>query len=274
VAGVLVLAGFVAAEARASAPMMPLALFRSRAFSGANTLTLLLYFALSGVMFLLPFNLIGIQGYSAAAAGAAFLPFTFVMAGLSRWSGGLVDRHGARKPLVVGPIVAAAGFALLAVPASGGPYWSTFLPGMLVSGFGMAISVAPLTTTVMGAVDDRHAGAASGVNNAAARIAGMLAVAALGAIAVGVFGHALEARLAPFALSEDLRGTLLAQAPRLAQAHVPEGVAEPLRSGLQRSLDDAFVTSFRVVMLVSAAMALLGAACAARTIGRKPPAGE
>ncbi len=272
VAGMLVLAGFIAAETRASAPMMPPSLFRSRAFSGANLLTLLLYFALGGVMFLLPFNLIGIQGYSATAAGAAFLPFTFVMAGLSRWSGGLVDRHGARKPLIIGPIVAAVGFALLAVPGSGGSYWSTFLPGMLVTGFGMAISVAPLTTTVMGAVDDGHAGAASGVNNAAARIAGMLAVAALGAVAVGVFAHALEASIAPYGLSPDVRDLLLAQAPRLAQAHVPEGLDEELRGRLQRSLDDAFITSFRVVMLVAAAMALLGAICAAGTIGGKPPA--
>ena len=135
----------------------------------------------------------------------------------------------------------------------------------------MAISVAPLTTTVMGAVDERHAGAASGINNAAARIAGMLAVAALGAVAVGVFSHALDARIAPLALPAELRESLLAQAPRLAEAHVPQGVAEELHIGLQRALDDAFVTSFRVVMLVSAAMALLGALCAARTIGRKPP---
>jgi MFS family permease len=265
-AGLLVLAGFVAAEARASAPMMPLALFRSRAFSGANALTLLLYFALSGVMFLLPFNLIGIQGYSAAAAGAAFLPFTIVMGGLSRWSGGLADRHGARKPLIVGPVITAVGFALLALPGSSGSYWSTFLPGMLVTGLGMAISVAPLTATVMGAVDDRHAGAASGVNNAAARIAGLLAVAALGALAVGVFGHALEARLEILELPSQLREAMLAQAPRLADARVPDAVQDGLRVQLQQAMDDSFVTSFRIAMLVAAALALAGAWCAAGTI--------
>lgn len=266
-AGGLVLAGFVLAEARAAAPMMPLELFRSRAFSGANGLTLLLYFSLSGVMFLLPFNLIGLQGYSAAAAGAAFLPFTLVMGGLSRWSGGLVDRYGARGPLVIGPLVTALGFALLAVPGSGGSYWRTFLPGMLVLGFGMAISVAPLTTTVMGSVDDRHAGAASGINNAAARVAAMLAVAALGAIAVGVFARALELGIEGLGLEAGLREALLAQAPRLAEAQVPGAVEGELRAVLQGILDDAFVVSFRIAMLVAAAMALLAAAWAALTIG-------
>lgn len=270
-AGALVLCGFVAAETRASAPMMPLSLFRSRTFSGANGLTLLLYFALSGAMFLLPFNLIAIQGYSAAAAGAAFLPFTLVMGGLSRWSGGLVDRYGARGPLIVGPVVTAIGFALLAVPGIGGAYWATFLPGMLVLGFGMAISVAPLTTTVMSAVDDRHAGAASGVNNAAARIAGLLAVAALGAVAVGVFRLAVEAGVGDLGLTDDLRNTLLAEAPRLAEARVPPAVQGELRATLQRVLAEAFVASFRVTMLLAAAMAVLGAVCAAITIRAAPP---
>ena len=220
-AGILGLACFVWLETRVPVPMVPLNLFRSPAFSAANALTLLLYFAFSGVMFLLPFDLIRLQGYSATEAGAAFLPATFIMGGLSRWSGGLVDRFGARLPLTIGPIVAAMGIALFAVPGSGASYWTTVLPAMIVLGLGMAISVAPLTTTVMAAVDEQHAGTASGINNAVSRIAGMLAVAILGSVAVGIFGSALDARLAKLPVEPETRLVLEAEVPKLAEATVP-----------------------------------------------------
>lgn len=268
IAGMLVLALFVRSEARVPSPMLPLGLFRSRAFSGANAMTLLLYFALGGALFFLPFDLIRLQGYSAALAGAAFLPFTLIMGGLSRWSGGLIDRYGARAPLTLGPVVAAAGFALFALPGIGGSYWTSFFPAMVVLGLGMAVSVAPLTTTVMGAVEERHAGAASGVNNAISRIAGMLAVALLGTVAVGVFGAALDARLAERQVPPELRHVLDAQVPKLAEAVVPPQVQGEQRQAIERALDESFLRSFRVVMLVAAGLALLGALCAGLTIGR------
>ena len=146
--GLLLLAAFVWMEARSHSPMLPLDLFRSRTFSAVSLPTLLLYAALGGAFFFLPFALIQVQGYSAALAGAAFLPFTVIMALLSRWSGGLVDRFGARLPLVMGPIITALGFGLLAFSVGGGGY-ATFLASMTVLGLGMAISVAPLTTTVL-----------------------------------------------------------------------------------------------------------------------------
>src|SRR5690606_15526420 len=272
-AGTLVSCAFVAHEARAAAPMMPLELFRSRAFSGANGMTLLLYFALGGALFFLPFNLIRVQGYSAALAGAALLPFSLIMGGLSRWAGGLVERYGARRPLVVGPLIAAAGLVLLAVPGIGGSYWTTFFPATVVLGFGMTVSVAPLTTTVMGAVDESHAGVASGVNNAVARVAGLLAVALLGAIAVGAFGAAIDERAAALAVPAEQRHALEQEAPKLAEAAVPPEITGDERLRIARVLDESFVASFRIVMLIAAAFALASTACAWATIDSSSAAG-
>jgi EmrB/QacA subfamily drug resistance transporter len=266
VVSVLILAWFVWLEARISSPMVPLQLFRSKAFSGANAMTLFLYFALGGALFFLPFNLIQVQGYSATRAGAAFLPLTLVMGGLSRWSGGLIDRFGARTPLMVGPVIAACGFALFAVPGIGSPYWTTLFPAMTVLGLGMAVSVAPLTTTVMRATDDRHAGAASGINNAVARIAGMLAVALLGAIAIGVFARTLDERLTQMRAAPEIQRALQKEIPKLAEAQVPAQVQGEQRRKLQRAVDESFVRSFRLTMLVCAALALLSALCAGLTL--------
>jgi hypothetical protein len=253
---------FIWSEARGPSPILPLGLFRSSTFSGANVMTLLLYFALSGAFFFLPFDLIQIQGYSATLAGAAFLPFTLIMGGLSRWSGGLIDHYGARLPLTLGPLVAAAGFVLFALPNIGGSYWTTFFPGMVVLGLGMAVSVAPLTTTVIGSVEDRYAGTASGINNAISRIAGMLAVALLGAFAVGTFGFALDARLTELQVASDIRLALNAEVPKLAEAQVPSQVQGEQRLVLKRALQECFVRSFRLAMLVSACGALASALCA------------
>jgi MFS family permease len=221
-------------------------------------------------MFFLPFDLIRVHGYSATMAGAAFLPFTLIMGVLSRWSGGLIDRYGARGPLTVGPLIAAAGFALMAAPGAGGSYWTTFFPGMVVLGLGMAVSVAPLTTAVMSAVEDRHAGVASGINNAAARIAGLLAVALLGAVAVSLFADGLSHGLADAALSPEMRRAVLDQAPRLAEAHTPDGVGEAERAQIAGALREAFVRTFRVIMLISAALAALAALVARFTIDGRP----
>jgi len=256
-AGFLILAGFIVREARTAAPMLPLGLFRARHFAGGNVVTLLLYFALGGTLFLLPFDLIRVQGYSATEAGAAFLPFTALMCGLSRWSGGLVARIGARLPLTVGPLIAAAGNGWLALHGAGGSYWLAVLPAMLLLGLGMAIAVAPLTTVVMDSVDERHAGAASGTNNAVARIAGMLAVALLGALAVGVFAGDLDRRLTGLAVTPEIRREIAAEVPKLAEAEVPRSVQGAERQLLERALQDSFLASYRLAMLVAAAMAAL-----------------
>jgi predicted MFS family arabinose efflux permease len=166
--------------------MMPLQLFGTRSFVGVTLLTLFLYAALSGLFVLLPFLLIGVGGYSTTAAGAALLPLPVAMGLGSRAAGRLAERTGARQLLTVGPCIAAAGFALfLRVEVGRLDYWSVLLPALAVVAIGLTLSVAPLTAAVMAAVDAAHVGSASGVNNAVARVAGLLATALLGFVLAG-----------------------------------------------------------------------------------------
>jgi EmrB/QacA subfamily drug resistance transporter len=269
VLGVLSLAGFLWVESRSPAPMMPLSLFRSRTFAGTNLLTLWLYAALGGALFFLPFNLIQVQGYSATEAGAALLPFVLLMFLFSRWSGGLVERFGARRPLIVGPAVAAAGFGLFALPGIGGSYWTTFLPAVLVLGAGMTISVAPLTTTVMGAVEERHAGLASGINNAVSRSAGLLAVAALGVLLLAVFSRGLDRRVSELDLPAATRQALEKERDRLVALAAPAGTDAEVGARIDAAVDRSFVDGFRAVMVAAAGLALLASASAAWLI-REP----
>lgn len=276
--GVLTAIAFVIWEARATRrgnPMLPLTLFRSRNFTGANLLTLFLYAALSGALFFFPLNLIQVQGYTATAAGAALLPFVLLMFLLSRWSGGLVKRYGAKLPLVIGPIIAALGFALFMVPGvgsgagSGGSYWVTFFPAVVVLGLGMAVSVAPLTTTVMSAVRENRVGVASGINNAVSRTAGLLAVAVLGIVMLHSFNSELDRRLTALGIAPEVKRLLDDQRAKLAAAELPEhgtagspggeqvNLETSLREELKQAIDEAFVSGFRRVMAVAIVLSLL-----------------
>jgi len=257
---------FIVIEKQVAAPMVPLSLFKSRAFSGANWMTLFLYAALGVFLFLFPLNLIQIQGYSATAAGVAVLPTILLIFFLSRWSGGLVARYGARIPLTAGPLITAAGFVLFALPGVGGRYWCTFFPGFIVLGAGMAVSVAPLTTVVMGSVELERAGAASGINNAVARVAGVLAVAVLGIVMVEAFGFRLLELLAPLHVSADILRDIQSNLVKLGGLDVPSGVDVKLGEMIRADIVRAFVFGFRVVMLLCAGMALASAAVAARMI--------
>jgi EmrB/QacA subfamily drug resistance transporter len=254
--GALSLAVFLRVEARSPNPMLPLELFRSRNFSGANLLTLFLYTALGGGMFFFPLNLIQVQGYAATAAGAAWLPFIVIMFLLSRWSGGLVKSFGPKFPLVVGPGIAALGYALLTIPGVGGSYWTTFFPGMVVLGLGMAVSVAPLTTTVMNAVTEKRAGVASGVNNAVSRIGGLLGIAVLGILVLHSFNHALDLRLEGLELTPEIRRAIDTQRIRLAGAELPPGVSDETRVALREAINQSFVFGFRLVMMTAVGLAL------------------
>ena len=267
------LAAFVAVEARSTSPMLPLALFRSPTFTGANALTLFLYGALACVFFFLPLDLIQVQGYSPLEAGAAMLPFIAVLFLLSRWSGGLVARFGPRLPLLVGPVVTAVGFLLLALPGIGGSYWGTFFPGVLVVGLGMAASIAPLTTAVMNAAGEESAGIASGVNNAVSRAAGLLAIALFGIVLAGTFGQDLERRVQVLPLSPSAREEILAERARLAAAEPPHALQAVQASSVRQAIDLAFVAGFRAIARASAALALIAAACAWIWIGRDDSSG-
>jgi EmrB/QacA subfamily drug resistance transporter len=260
------LVAFVFVEKRVAAPMVPLSLFKSRSFTGANLLTLLLYAALGIFFFLFPMNLIQVHKYSTTAAGAAALPLILLMFFLSRWSGGLVARFGPKLPLIVGPLIAAAAFLLFAMPSVGGSYWLTFFPAFVVLGLGMAVSVAPLTTVVMSSVDQARAGTASGINNAVSRVAGVLAVAVFGIVMVSAFSARLQhfvagVNLPPAALHQIQSSTI-----RLAGLEVPAGLDPQTTSALQTAVAHAFISAFRLVLLICAVLAVASAAIGARMI--------
>jgi EmrB/QacA subfamily drug resistance transporter len=268
--GPVLFAAFLRMQARSDAPLVPLSLFRSASFSGVNMLTLLLYAALGGVFFLLPFDLIQARGYTAVSAGAAFLPFTVIIGALSRWSGGLMDRFGARGPLILGPLIAALGFALLARPGLAGSYWIDFFPPMAVLGLGMAISIAPLTTTVLNAVGEDRAGIASGINNAVSEVASLLAVALFGAVGLAVFGRALDAEMATLALSPAALGVLDIARDTLAAVAIPDTVSAEDGRLVAELIGSSFLKSFRLLMIAASMLALASALCAALTIAPTP----
>jgi EmrB/QacA subfamily drug resistance transporter len=254
--GVTALAAFVLVEARARSPMLPLTLFRSRPFTGANLLTLLLYFALAGVLFFLPFELIRGRNYSATFAGAALLPFPIVMGLLSGRAGAMADRFGVRRSLTVGPLVAALGFLLLALPLPGSSYWLSLLPALLVLALGMTITVAPLTAAVMGAVGSDYAGTAAGVNNAVARVAGVLAIAALSLVFIGVYVETLRDGASSLGGLDAMPAGFLEP---LSGAPLPAGpIGEAARAAL--------FAGFRAVALVGAACAACSSLIAWRTM--------
>jgi Major Facilitator Superfamily len=249
--------------------MLPLTLFRSRDFAGANLLTFLLYAALGGTMFFLPLNLIQVQHYSPTAAGAVLLPFILIVSLLSRWSGGLVARYGPKLPLIVGPLIVAGSYLLFMLPGVGGSYLLNFFPPVLFLGLGMAISVAPLTTTVMNSVSQNHAGVASGVNNAVARTASLLAIAVLGIVMLDVFKNELDRHMGEAKIPSPVTESVRAQSTKLAAIPVPNNLEPAAQQLIRHAIDESFVSGFRKVMLIGLILAVAGSISALALIGTK-----
>ena len=262
IVGCVCLVLFVLVEATVTSPMVPLTLFASRSFSGANLLTLFLYAAIGIFFFLFPLNLIQVQGYSATAAGGAMLPMILLIFFLSRWSGGLVAHYGARLPMTLGPIIIALGFVLFAVPSVGGSYWQVFFSAVMVLGFGMALTVAPLTTVVMDSVAEDRVGAASGINNAVARVAGVLAIAVLGVVMVNGFSARLNRKLVQLSLPPAALDAVRSNEIKLAGLPIPADLSPDMNVAIRRSVAEAFVFGFRIIMLICAGLSLASSAVA------------
>lgn len=254
---------FLFVEKSVNAPMVPLNLFRSASFSSANLLTLFLYAALGIFFFLFPLNLIQVQNYSATATGAAGLPMILLMFLLSRWSGGLIARYGSKLPLVAGPLIAAAGFLLFAIPSVHAHYWTAFFPAFVVLGLGMAISVAPLTTVVMNSVGPEHAGTASGINNAVARVAGVLAIAVLGVVMVATFGRSLRSSIVHLNLDAGVVQELDSNVARLGSLDASD-TDQQTAANIHSAVAQAFIFAFRLIMVLCAGLAVASAAVAWR----------
>ncbi|MBV9269882.1 MAG: MFS transporter, partial [Candidatus Eremiobacteraeota bacterium] len=246
--GIASLGVFYAVEHRVTAPLVPPAIFKSRPFVALNAATFLLYGALGGFFFFFPFLLVQVYDYSVTAASFAFLPFILIVAVLSRTAGALSVRYGARSMIVVGTIFAGLGFGALGVLQHMGTYWSAFLPGAVLLGFGMSITVTPLTNGVMETATPEHMGMASGFNNAVSRIAGMLAIAALGAILVATFNSRLDKRLASSSVQVAQRRQIDAQRDRLAGAQIADRLGRKI-------VRDSYADGFTVISVVSALLA-------------------
>ena len=273
IVGILALTAFIRVEYTSKHPMMPLKLFRSSTFSGGNLLTLFVYGALGGALFFLPLNLIQIQNYSEIYAGMAMLPMIISIASISPLMGQYVDKRGVRLPLIIGPLFASAGFFLFSTYGiTQGPvdYWQTFFISFCLLGVGMGITVAPLTSAVMGAVSPNNAGIASGINNTVARAAGVLAVALLGALVLFYFNNSVEKNLGLMQISESIKNEIRLEASKFAGAEVPTSLPDDQKTVVEHLFKTSFILAFNRVAYTASLLTFLGGLMALIFIHPKP----
>jgi EmrB/QacA subfamily drug resistance transporter len=256
--GVAALVAFVVHERRTAEPMLPLGLFRSRNFAVGNIGTLTLYAGLSGALFFLAIYLQQVGGYSPVAAGAAFLPFTVLMFLLSKRMGALADRIGPRLFMGLGPIVAGLGLLLFLRVDQSPSYATEILPAVLIFGFGMSATVAPLTATVLGAVDERYTGVASGVNNAISRVAGLLAIALLGAFVAAAFSHSVDDALAGRRLSPAASAAVAEAKDRSLSVAPADSVPAAERPRVRAALADSSESAFHLGIAIAGLLVIGG----------------
>jgi EmrB/QacA subfamily drug resistance transporter len=264
--GALALVSFVIVEGREESPMMPPSLFRSVTFTGTNVATLFMYGALGGVFFFLPFALIQVYGYTATEAGASLLPIILIIFVLSRWAGGLTDKYGAKIPFAAGTVLGAAGYLSLVLFNGEGSYFSTIFPGITLIGLGLALSIAPLTTAVMNSVDVEYSGTASGINNAVARMAGLLTIAVLGIIILHAFNGYLDAGMDAASVPRAMRDLLAGERIKMAGAEIPTSLGSEMVVKLGGIVRRSFIGGFDIVLYIASGFSLLAAAVGLATI--------
>ncbi len=260
--GVILLILFIVIEKKSSHPMMPLELFNSSTFSGANLLTFFLYAGLGAGMLFMSLDMVQVQGYSQFKSGLTFLPFTILMVSFARYAGSVADKHGPRLLLIIGPAIAGAGLLMLSfIKQTNGPsdYWTSFFPGIVIFGFGMSLTVAPLTAAVMGSVSDHFSGTASGVNNAVSRIAGVFTNAVFGTMAVLFFSGALQRQIAPLPLNPAQKQAVMAQAVNMGDAHVPQNIEPKDKAAIVKTYHNSFIAMYSIILKISAALGFAGA---------------
>jgi EmrB/QacA subfamily drug resistance transporter len=257
--GVLALILFVMHERRTPSPMLPLYLFRSRNFAIGNVATLTMYAGLGGALFFVGLYLQQVAGYSATAAGAAFLPLTVMTFTLARRFGALADKYGPRLFMGVGPIIGGVGLALLMRLDAKADYVTQVLPALVVFGLGLAMTVAPLTAAVLSAVEEKHSGVASGINNAVARVAGLLAIAVLGAFVSSQFATVVDDQLGGRPLSPSAQAAVKEAKDRSLTVQPAQRVRPPQqRAEVHAALSDASTSAFRVGLGIGAGLVFLG----------------